>query len=81
MAELSPAAQAVLDAVTAELDWDARYHSHEAAAAALRAAADQLAQTPIVIGEPLRGNIAKDAAVIHVADLLAIVTELKTSND
>lgn len=36
---LSPAAQAVLDAVTAELDWDARYHSHEAAAAALRAAA------------------------------------------
>ena len=74
---LSPAAQAVLDAVTAELDWDARYHSHEAAAAAPRAAADQLAQTPIVIGEPLRGNIAKDAAVIHVADLLAIATELE----
>ena len=36
---LSPAAQAVLDAVTAELDWDARYHSHAAAAAALRVAA------------------------------------------
>ena len=36
---LSPAAQAVLDAVTAHLDLDARYHSHEAAAAALRAAA------------------------------------------
>jgi hypothetical protein len=39
---LSPAAQAVLDAVTAELDWDARYHSHAAAAAALRAVADQV---------------------------------------
>ena len=39
---LSPAAQAVLDAVTAELDWDARYHSHAAAAAALKAAADQV---------------------------------------
>ena len=42
MTDLSPAAQAVLDAVTAELDWDARYHSHAAAAAALRAAADQV---------------------------------------
>ena len=39
----SPVAQAVLDAVTAELDWDARYHSHSAAAAALRAAADHVA--------------------------------------
>lgn len=39
---LSPAALKVLDAVTAELDWDARYHSHSAAAATLRAAADQV---------------------------------------
>ena len=36
---LSPASQAGLDAVVARLDLDAHYHGHEAAAAALRAAA------------------------------------------
>ena len=44
MTDLSPQAQAVLDAVTAQLDWDARYHSHSAAAAALRAVADQVTE-------------------------------------
>ena len=75
MADLSPQAQAVLDAVcdNTEPDCDTQH----LIAAALRAAADQLAQVPIVIGEPLKGNIAKDAAVVHVADLFAIATELE----
>lgn len=77
MAELSPAAQAVLDAAEPCVAPNECPGLEAAIAAALRAAADQLAQTPIVIGEPLRGNIAKDAAVIHVADLLAIATELE----
>ena len=77
MAELSPAAQAVLDAATERwLDVDDDIPA-QVAVAALRAAADQLAQVPIVIGEPLKGNIAKDAAVVHVADLFAIATELE----
>ena len=75
MSELSPQAQAVLDAVcdNTEPDCDTQH----LIAAALRAAADRLAQVPIVIGEPLKGSIAKDAAVVHVADLLAIATELE----
>ena len=74
---LSPAAQAVLDAATERwLDVDDDIPA-QVAVAALRAAADQLAQVPIVIGEPLKGNIAKDAAVVHVADLFAIATELE----
>ena len=76
---LSPATQAVLDAAAKAMECPDGFlpYELELMAAALRAAADQLAQTPIVIGEPLRGNIAKDAGVIHVADLRAIVTELE----
>lgn len=77
MTELSPQAQAVLDAATERwLDVDDDIPA-QVAVAALRAAAVQLAQVPSVIGEPLRGNIAKDAAVVHVADLFAIATELE----
>jgi len=45
MADLSPAAQAVLDAINKELDeapWDVSFLAGVSAAAALRAAADQL---------------------------------------
>ena len=79
MAELSPAAQAVLDAYMNNCGWldGPLDRDYRCAAAVLRAAADQLAQVPIVIGEPLNGNIAKDAAVVHVADLFAIATELE----
>ncbi len=83
MTDLSPAAQAVLDAATPALNnldacgFNHQRYDRKALAAALRAAADQLAQVPIVIGEPLKGNIAKDAAVVHVADLFAIATELE----
>lgn len=65
MTTLSPAADAVLDAVTAELDWDARYHSHTAAAAALRAVADQMAAW------------ADEDGRIDLGDLLAIADELE----
>lgn len=44
MTELSPAAQAVLDAINKELDegpWDLSFLASASAAAALRAAADQ----------------------------------------
>jgi hypothetical protein len=45
MTELSPAARAVLDAINKELDeapWDLTFIAGSAAAAALRAAADQV---------------------------------------
>jgi hypothetical protein len=45
MTDLSPAAQAVLDAINKELDeapWDVSFLAGVSAAAALRAAADQL---------------------------------------
>ena len=75
---LSPAAQAVLDAVATELDWDARYHSHTAAAAALRVAADQVApecDMPILGNDSTHGawcarNDVRD-------DLLSIAAELE----
>ena len=75
---LSPAANAVMIAAAngnINVVNDPVYK--QCIAAALRAAARQLAQIPIVIGEPLRGNIAKNAALIRVADLLAIVNELE----
>ena len=80
---LSPAAQAVLDAVTAELDWDARYHSHEAAAAALRAVADQVVPE---LDEPDWGACNEMHCDIELytdhqrkrAALLAIATELES---
>ena len=43
MAELNPAAQAVLDAAYSELDYVPQRHVRWCAAAALRAAADQVA--------------------------------------
>jgi hypothetical protein len=42
MADLSPAAQAVMNAAKSSLDWEAGYLPNAVAAAALRAAADQV---------------------------------------
>ena len=73
MSELSPAAQAVLDAVTAELDWDARYHSHQAAAAALRAAVAE-----VRTDRELKRHYAATMSEMLVLDkLLVIATELE----
>lgn len=41
--DLSPSSQAVLDAARSSLDWEAGYTPNAVAAAALRAAADQIA--------------------------------------
>jgi hypothetical protein len=73
---LSPAANAVWEAFNQD-EAGVFVDYGDKLAAALRAAADQLAQVPIVIGEPLRGNAAKDMAVVHVADMLAIAAELE----
>lgn len=73
MAELSPAAQAVLDAVTAQLDWDARYHSHEAAAA-LRALATCVEPVEILTGP----GMADPDEVIRASDILTIAAELES---
>ena len=80
---LSPAAQAVLDASLA-VYWrpviDTPVFHNKSVAAALRAVTHEVAQIPVVVGEPLKGNIAKDLAVIHVADILAIAAELEGAN-
>ena len=79
---LSPAAQAVMEAYCTEADRLNRAVTEaEMVAAALRAAADCLAQVPIVVGEPLRGDSANDLAVVLVTELLAIAAELEGSND
>ena len=72
MTELSPAAQAVLDAFTDEWPWQTMPQTHESLAAALRAAADQLGYS----------NVPEEFAhmrpkVIDVDDLLAIADELE----
>lgn len=56
---LSPASQAVLDAVVARLDLDAHYHSHEAAAAALadEPAVPQGREPASVVAEPSDGEV------------------------
>ena len=70
MTNLSPAAQAVLDAFTEDNslhDWKHNHYNTDALAAALRAAADELSYLlPF-----------EDLACIDVADLLAIADELE----
>lgn len=78
MPELSPAAQAVLDACgTPTVDSPFRLVARGFAAAALRAAADQLGDEMIVVGEGFKGLTRDDWRIVHVEDLLAIATELE----
>ena len=77
MAELSPAAQAVLDATYQEMDYAPRRHVQWAAAAALRAAADQV--VPEINGmfishAELQQEKTRD-------QLLAIAAELDNTNN
>lgn len=74
MSKLSPVAQAVLDAVKEICPAPA----DEIAAAALRAAVDQLGDEMIVVGEGFKGLIRDDWRIVHVEDLLAIADELET---
>jgi hypothetical protein len=85
---LSPAAQAVITAIE-KFDWEAGHFSREeiwfcsreVVAAALRAAADQLGEEMIVMGEGFKGVTRDDLSIIHVEDLLAIATELSSANN
>jgi hypothetical protein len=80
MANLSPAAQAVIDAVLFEVN--AECHAPWIAAAVLRAAADQVVPERLpftrTVQERILYHIGRlDAAVRHRAELLAIATELE----
>ena len=79
MTDLSPAAQAVLDATYREMDYAPRRHVQWAAAAALRAAADQMVppslETEFYDRNP---SLTLQKAVEIRAELLAIATELET---
>ena len=68
MTNLSPAAQAVLDATWREMDYAPDLHLRWAAAAALRAAADQL--TPYSVEDMLGAAFCRNK-------LLAIAHELE----
>ena len=83
MTDLSPAAQAVLDAANNELDhapWDVSYLAKPAMAAALRAAADQVVPEDCLEHFPndsaWQGGFT-DANERIRADLLAIAAELE----
>ena len=73
MADLSPAAQAVLDAAYEEIDYIPQRHVRWGAAAALRAAADQV--VPEFWHE--EGDIYAETKHDVRADLLAIAAELE----
>ena len=73
MTDLSPAAQAVLDAFTDEWPWQTMPDPSESIAAALRAAADQVVPFP---RRPLDSCCDVSAAAIR-ADFLAIADELE----
>jgi len=82
MTELSPAAQAVFDAINKELDeapWDLTVIAGSAAAAALRAAADQVVpkEWPTIedYNEYEQGVAA--AHIKHRNQMLAIADELE----
>ena len=78
--QLSPAAQAVLDAYGNSLTTEPYTTSgriETAVAAALRAAADQLGDEMIVVGEGFKGLTRDDWRIVHVEDLLAIADELE----
>ena len=82
MTDLSPAAQAVLDAINKELDeapWDVSCVAGVSAAAALRAAADQVAPSDAV--EPRNYLPASIECQRIRKELLAIAIELEGFND
>jgi hypothetical protein len=81
MSELSPAAQAVLDAAYREMDYAPRRHVQWVTAAALRAAADQVVpeETWLETKEPCYAYYCQRS--ITRRQLLAIADELEGNND
>lgn len=80
MSELSPAARAVFESFNSKFDWvedGVPGPQFSAIAAALRAAADQLGDEMIVVGEGFKSLTRDDWRIVHVEDLLAIADELE----
>jgi hypothetical protein len=76
---LSPAAQAVWEAFN--LDEAGVFVDYgDKLAAALKAAADQLGEEMIAMGEGFKGVTRDELLIIHVEDLLAIAAELDGAN-
>ena len=78
MTELSPAAQAVLNAINKELDeapWDLSFLAGASAAAALRAAVRQTRKRKVL--KTLGVTMAKSPVYCLEEDLLAIANELE----
>jgi hypothetical protein len=78
MSALSPAAQVVLDATYREMDYAPRRHVQwAAAAAALRAAADQVVPDSDAMRSPCREHCVIGGAAARIrAEFLAIAAEL-----
>jgi hypothetical protein len=80
MTEISPAAKTVLDAINKEFDeapWDLTFIAGSAAAAALRAAADQVVPEEPLYGGDQRWMFERDTRQACRKKLLAIATELE----
>jgi hypothetical protein len=75
MTTLSPAAQAVWEAFN-EDEAGVFVDYGDKLAAALKAAADQLGEEMIVMGEGFKGVTRDELSIIHVEDLLDIAAEL-----
>jgi hypothetical protein len=76
MTDLSPAAQAVMDAAKSRLDWEAGYLPN-AVAAALRAAADQVLPEEPLHGGDQRWMYERDTRQESRKKFLAIADELE----
>jgi len=81
MSDLSPAAQAVLNAFNDEAKPEP-HHQHKAIAAAIRAVADQVVPLELSLPEqaPMDGHTRQDQRSKTRRELLAIATELEGPN-
>ena len=79
MTNLSPAAQAVLDAYNAGFHHPVAVHHKPRIAAALRAAADQVVPEEPLYGGDQRWMYERDTRQASRKKLLAIAAELETS--
>ena len=77
MTNLSPAAQAVSNAAKSSLDWESGYLPNAVAAAALRAAADQVVPEEPLHGGDQRWMYERDTRQESRKKLLAIAAELE----
>jgi hypothetical protein len=84
MAEPSPAAEAVLNAITLKR-WDVPYQAcgqsleqiQEDVTATLRAVANRLSDEVIVTSEDFKGVTQSELLVVYVSDLLSLADEIE----